>query len=72
MEDSRASFSLNRGEAALVHLSDLLKAKLKIPNFQRPYDWRAEPQVKELRGDLATSEESSSLFLGLVVLAKDD
>ncbi len=70
MSTSKPSFNLDPGQASLVNLTDLLSAKLAIPIFHRPYDWRHK-QVEDLVVDLANCIESP-LFLGLIVLYREN
>lgn len=70
MNTSNSTFNLAPEEAKLVRLEDLLSAKLAIPIFQRPYDWRTK-QVEDLINDLKSCADTS-LFLGLIVLHREE
>jgi len=56
------------GESRLLSIESLLKCNLRIPQFQRPYDWGDE-QVNDFIDDLIESQAKGiPLFLGLIVL----
>ena len=61
-------------KAKVRYLSDIFVNKLKIPEYQRPYRWKAEKHVKQLLEDIENEiqKESEEYRIGTVILHGDN